>query len=101
MEGKEVPNDYFIWGIDDSSYGPVALPVLIDWISDERVMADTWVFARRDGNWRRAGEMQEFQMHFGQGTAPDFDMPAGVAITPGSLRRIRILSQMNDAQLDH
>jgi CRP/FNR family cyclic AMP-dependent transcriptional regulator len=101
MEGQEVPNDYFIWGIDDSSYGPVELPVLIDWISDERVMVDTWVFARRDGSWRRAGEMQEFQMHFGQGTAPDFDMPAGVAITPGSLRRIRILSQMNDAQLDH
>jgi CRP/FNR family cyclic AMP-dependent transcriptional regulator len=101
MEGKEVPNDYFIWGIDDSPDGPVALPVLIDWISDEGVMADTWVFAQSDGNWRRAGEMQELQMHFTQGTAPVFDMPSGVAIIPGSLRRIRILSQMNDAQLDH
>jgi len=57
MEGKEVPNDFFIWGIDDSPYGPVELPVLIDWISDERVLADTWVFARRDGSWRRAAEI--------------------------------------------
>jgi len=101
MEGKEVPDDYFIWGIDDSAYGPVALPVLINWVSDERVVADTWVFARRDGNWRRAVEISELQMHFGQGAAAAFDMPAGVAISPGSLRRIRILSQMNDAQLDH
>ena len=53
MEEKEASNDYFIWGIDDSPYGPVALSVLIDWISDERVLADTWVFARHDGNWRR------------------------------------------------
>ena len=35
---------YFIWGIDDSPYGPVRLPVLIDWINDERVVPDTWVF---------------------------------------------------------
>jgi CRP/FNR family cyclic AMP-dependent transcriptional regulator len=100
MEGKEVPNDYFIWGIDDSPYGPVELSVLIDWISDERVLTDTWVFAHHDGRWRRAGEMLELQMIFSQGAAPASVMPAGVAIAPGSLRRIRVLSEMNDAQLD-
>ena len=89
MEGNEVHNDYFIWGIDDSPYGPVELSVLIDWISDERVLADTWVFARHDGSWRRAGEMLELQTIFGQGLAPVSVMPSGVAIAPGSLRRIR------------
>jgi len=101
MEGKEVPNDYFIWGIDDSPYGPVELSVLIDWISDERVLPDTWVFARHDGSWRRAGEILELQMIFGQGATQASGMPSGVSIAPGSLRRIRILSRMNDAQLDH
>ena len=107
MDGKEVPNDYFIWGIDDSPYGPVELSVLIDWISDERVLADTWIFARHDGSWWRAGDILELQTFFNQGmsAAPGMplasDTPLGMGIPSGSLRRIRILSQMNDAQLDH
>jgi CRP-like cAMP-binding protein len=100
MEGKEVPNDFFIWGIDDSPYGPVELPVLIDWISDERVLADTWVFARRDGSWRRAAEITGLQAYFSQTSIPDSAAASGAGIAPGSLRRIKILSQLNDAQLD-
>jgi len=100
MEGKEVPNDFFIWGIDDSPYGPVELPVLIDWISDERVLADTWVFARRDGSWRRAEEITGLQAYFSQTSIPDSAAASGAGIAPGSLRRIKILSQLNDAQLD-
>ena len=101
MEEKEASNDYFIWGIDDSPYGPVALSVLIDWISDERVLADTWVFARHDGNWRRAAEIPELQAYFSQAITPDSATASGVGIAPGSLRRIKILAQLNDAQLDH
>ena len=101
MKGKEVPDDYFIWGIDDSPYGPVALSVLIDCISDERVLADTWVFARHDGNWRRAAEIPELQAYFSQAITPDSATASGVGIAPGSLRRIKFLAQLNDAQLDH
>ena len=106
MEGKEVPNDYFIWGIDDSPYGPVELSVLIGWISYGRVQADTWVFARHDGSWQRAGDILELQAFFNQEMSVASGMPSasgtplGAGITSGSLRRIRILSQMNDAQLD-
>ncbi|MGB7747296.1 MAG: cyclic nucleotide-binding domain-containing protein [Verrucomicrobiia bacterium] len=108
-----MPNDYFIWGIDDSPYGPAELSVLIDWISDGRVQADTWVFARHDGCWQRAGEILELQAFFNQeifvasgmplvsGMPLASDTPLGAGIPSGSLRRIRILSQMNDAQLDH
>ena len=100
MELQENVNDFFIWGIDDAPYGPVALPVLIDWISDERVLADTWVFARRDGSWRRAAEIPGLQEYFSQTIIPDSAASSGVGIAPGSLRRIKILSQLNDAQLD-
>lgn len=101
MEGREASNDYFIWGIDDSPYGPVALSVLIGWISDERVLADTWVFARHDGNWRHAAEIPELQEYFSQTNTPDSAAASGVGMAPGSLRRIKILAQLNDAQLDH
>ena len=100
MELQENMNEFFIWGIDDSPYGPVALPVLIDWISDERVLADTWVFARRDGSWRRAAEIPGLQAYFSQTIIPDSAASSGAGIAPGSLRRIKILSQLNDAQLD-
>ena len=100
MELQENMNEFFIWGIDDSPYGPVELPVLIDWISDERVLADTWVFARRDGSWRRAAEITGLQAYFSQTSIPDSAAASGAGIAPGSLRRIKILSQLNDAQLD-
>jgi CRP-like cAMP-binding protein len=100
MELQENMNEFFIWGIDDSPYGPVELPVLIDWISDERVLADTWIFARRDGSWQRAAEIPGLQKYFSQEIIPDSAAVSGSGIKPGSLRRIKILSQLNDAQLD-
>jgi len=100
MELPESANEFFIWGIDDSPYGPVELSALIDWIKDERVLADTWIFARPDGNWRRAADVPELQAHFPQEIIPDSAAASGSGIKPGSLRRIKILAQLNDAQLD-
>jgi len=97
----ESANDFFIWGIDDSPYGPVDLPVLIGWIKDERVLADTWVFSRPTGNWRRAAEIPELRAHLLPGAAPaDNSLTLHSEIKPGALRRIKILSELNDAQLD-
>jgi hypothetical protein len=91
-------NDYFIWGIDDSPYGPVELPTLVNWIKDERVLATTWVYARRDSTWQRASDLTELKMFFGK----KFDRTTtGIGITPGSLRRIKILANLSDAQLSH
>jgi hypothetical protein len=91
-------NDFFIWGIDDSPYGPVELPTLVNWIKDERVLADTWVFARRDSTWQRAADIAELKMFFGKKFSRSVD---GQTITPGILRRIKILAELNDAQLSH
>lgn len=88
-------NDFFIWGIDDSPYGPVELPTLINWIKDERVLVDTWIFTRRDGVWCRAADVAELQMFFTKKTK---DHPSA-GLSPGSLRRIKILAGLNDAQL--
>ena len=55
---------FIIWGVDEAAYGPVDLPMLVSWIKDERVLADTWIFAQRDGNWRRATDFTELQMFF-------------------------------------
>jgi CRP-like cAMP-binding protein len=101
MESQESINNYFIWGIDDSPYGPVELSMLVDWINDGRVLAGTWVFARGAGNWQKASEIPELENHFGpkNETVPETSSRAG--LTPGSLRRIKILADLKDAQLSH
>ena len=101
MEAQEFGNIYFIWGADDSSYGPVELSVLIDWINDERVVPETWVFSRSAGNWQRAAEIPEIKNHFALKLTSVPDASSRVGIKPGSLRRIKILADLKDAQLAH
>ena len=101
MEPPASVNDYFIWGIDDSPYGPVPMSVLIDWISDERVLPDTWIFTRSGGLWQKASDFSELKTYFQGGTDPISLTQTSARFKPGSLRRIKILAEMKDAQLAH
>ena len=101
MESELSPNRYFIWGIDESPYGPVPLNVLSEWVRDERVAAETWVYARNENRWLKAGEMPELKNYFGVEVNLQPVSPSRKGFTPGSLRRIKILAELNDAQLAH
>ena len=86
---------YYIWGIDNSPYGPVELSLLMEWVRDGRVIADTWVFEQNADKWGKASLFPELQAAFeaSPGTA------TSSVLTPGLLRRIKILSNLNDVQL--
>jgi hypothetical protein len=96
--------EFIVWGVDQAAYGPVELPTLVAWVKDERVTADTWVFAGKNRSWQKASEVPELQMFFNRkprGT------PAGVealesprGLDPRALRRVRILACMTDEQLE-
>ena len=101
MAMQEFSNVYFIWGVDDAPYGPVELSVLVDWIHDERVVPETWVFSRGGSNWMRASELPELKEHFTLRFSSVPDVPQRVGIKPGSLRRIKILADLKDNQLAH
>jgi hypothetical protein len=101
MESELSPNRYFIWGIDESPYGPVPLNVLAEWVRDERVAAETWVYTRNENRWLKAGEMPELKNYFGVEVNLQPVNPSRKGFTPGSLRRIKILAELNDAQLAH
>jgi len=93
---------FFIWGLDQSAYGPVELPALVSWIKDERVFADTWIFVEREMAWRRATDLAELRMFFRPKTdASKTGDPNAAApnIKPGLLRRVKILGNLDDAQL--
>lgn len=98
MQATENRNDFFIWGADQAVYGPVELPTLVDWIKDERVLADTWIHVGKDGSWRKAADVAELQMFFrSKPKAARLDTDA--AFNPGVLRRVKILACLNDDQL--
>lgn len=101
MAAQELIGLYFIWGVDEAPYGPVDLPVLIDWIHDERVVPETWVFSRMANNWMRASELTELKSQFDLKLSAVPDMPQRIGIKPGSLRRIKILADLKDNQLAH
>jgi hypothetical protein len=98
-------NFYFIWGVDDTPYGPVELSTLIDWIKDERVLPETWVFSRNAAKWQLASDFTELRNNFAVKVIASplaelsAEKPSQKGFKPGMLRRIKILAELNDAQL--
>ena len=91
---------YHTWGIDNTAYGPVELPALVDWIRDDRILADTWIFVERDNGWFKAAEVPELKMFFRKKYPHAEGKPAAAEeIGPGALRRIKALAELSDEQL--
>ncbi|MGH8024920.1 MAG: cyclic nucleotide-binding domain-containing protein, partial [Limisphaerales bacterium] len=86
---------YYVWANDNSPYGPIELSLLLKWIGEGRVAAETWIFESKADKWGKASQFPELQVCFetalGQASAP--------ILTPGLLRRIKILANLNDAQM--
>jgi hypothetical protein len=104
MAGTASDISFIIWGIDLVPYGPVELPTLVSWVKDERVTADSWVYAAKTSSWQKAAELPELQMFFRR--RGKLGVPAGGAagsprgLDVRALRRIKILGNMTDEQLE-
>ena len=96
MASVAANTDFTVWGIDQTAYGPVELPTLVSWVKDERVTAETWIFAGRTGSWQKAVEVPELQMFFRpKATAPAINGAVG-RIDARALRRVKILAGKAD-----
>jgi hypothetical protein len=96
---------YSVWGLDNVAYGPVDLPELTKWVMDERVSADTWIFAAEKHDWLRAAQLPELTLLFARRSSAAGATPASSSAPPdrikaGSLRRIKILADMEEKQLE-
>ena len=95
--------NFYVWGVDQNAYGPVELPALVSWVKDERVTADTWVFASQSSAWQRAAELPELQVFFR--TKPREQGGGGASggpdrLEPRLLRRVKALGALADEQLE-
>jgi hypothetical protein len=103
MEVDNTAPGYHLWGIDNAAYGPVELPALVNWIKDERVVANSWIFVERDTEWSKAAEVPELKMFFKPKGNPACE-GQGLSVTaaeikPGALRRIKVLAELTEEQL--
>jgi hypothetical protein len=104
METNNEAPRYIVWGPDQVAYGPVELTRLTEWVLDERVTADTWVFAGERNAWLKASQVPELAIFFersrsgAETSKPSSTGLKGVRI--GSLRRIKILAALEEKQLE-
>ena len=64
-------------------------------------MPDTWIFTRSGCAWQKAVDFDELKAYFQTGMEPTSLSSTSARFKPGSLRRIKILADMKDAQLAH
>jgi hypothetical protein len=105
VQSDQDSTGYKVWAVDGVVYGPVELPALVDWVKDERVVADTWIFEQHNDRWQKAASVPELKMFFRSKDSADSGTSTHVAtslsnIKPGSLRRVKILADLNDQQLE-
>ena len=92
--------NYRTWGADNIAYGPVELPGLVTWIKQGKVTANSWVFKEQDGTWSRASDLTELKVLFKSKLPPNAAASAGaLGIQPGSLRRIKMLADVDERLL--
>jgi hypothetical protein len=109
MEPSGTDVAFVVWGIDHAPYGPIELPTLVDWIKDERVTADTWVFSKAKEHWQKASQISELQMFFrskgSAGATSGLRAGSGVSdktasmVRPGALRRIKIFADFKEEDI--
>jgi CRP-like cAMP-binding protein len=101
MQPDATAPGYYIWGIDNTAYGPIELPMLVSWIQEERVISSTWLYVERENAWCKAADVAELQIFFKPRRKLEAQRGGAGAqgIQPGALRRVKALAEMSDEQL--
>jgi CRP/FNR family cyclic AMP-dependent transcriptional regulator len=107
MENAAKIPTYRVWGIDNIVHGPMDLPGLIQWIRDERLMADQWIFAEHDNRWVKAADLPELQAMLRSkpqgavtGAAAVGKGGRSLGVKPEALRRMKGFAGMDDRQIE-
>lgn len=97
MSPHVAPKQYRVWAMDDVVYGPVTPDILRDWVRDERILPDSWIFCESTRQWNAAREITELRVLFGLETESASE--ESQAIRPAVLRRIRAFGELSDDDL--
>lgn len=85
--------------MDDSVYGPATADVLRDWVRDERILPESWIFCETTCRWLKAGQMAELRPLFGLDAVGTGEGGTSLLLKPAILRRIRAFGELSDDDL--
>ena len=90
---------YKVWAVDGVVYGPVDFATLIEWVKDERVVTDTWIYIEKNDAWLKAGQIPDLRPCFKREALSSTAIAISV-VRPGALRRVKVLAELSDKQLE-
>lgn len=93
---------YRVWACDNQVYGPIKLPILIEWVRDGRVLRDTWLYLEVAKMWCLAGTVSALEEHFEPGEATIFlrvKVAEGAAPELEELRQFSVFSGLSKHEL--
>lgn len=99
MTPKAESREYRVWALDDSVYGPVRMDVLRDWVRDERIVPESWIFCETNRRWQQAGQIPELEALFGLDSPEPALGDGPQPLKPSILRRIRAFGELSDGDL--
>lgn len=97
MQPDQNPVRYFLWGADETVYGPVDLAQLVTWAKEERILPGSWLFDRQRAEWRVASSLPELEPHLAHDAAEI--SPGQTTLKAGALRRIKVFADLSDRQI--
>ena len=54
---------YKVWAADNMMYGPIDFATLREWVSEDRILSDTWIHSERTNAWYHAREIDALRPH--------------------------------------
>lgn len=101
MEHVNEDSLYWVWDIDKIIYGPIDLFTLVNWVKEDRITPDTWIFCDRQASWAKAATVDELKLlfHPSQGRPGHLVNALDAGVNPDVMLRIKALSGLDDQQL--
>lgn len=93
---------YRVWACDNQVYGPISESILLEWIQDERVLRDTWIYVESRKGWYQAETISHLKGAFGPGRDTLFLEKQHVAqqsLDPYELRVFPVLAGLSNHDL--
>ena len=93
---------YRIWACDNQVYGPIPESILLEWIRDERVLRDTWIYVETRKGWYQAHTIAQLKGAFGPGDDTMFLQKQQVGqqtLDPYELRLFPVLAGLSNHDL--
>lgn len=94
-------DSFWVWGVDNASYGPVELPTLSQWVLNGLVVPETYIFVGETREWTRAKELPVLSRLLARasGNGSAVAPPPGVSASVNALGRMRLFADLSPQEL--